>query len=174
MVAPRPSVKTALICLLDLAIALESFVVVMLVDDAALDADSDDAAAVRRNAVDRLKLPAALLTLWVALQYAAFGASITFAGAVWIARSSRALVLLTNALLFALYALQWLALAACSLLSDDSSAGALFAALAAHPLLGFLLSRSAGRQARDEAERQEVLDIVRGHEEEFLYHSADV
>ncbi|TYZ57374.1 hypothetical protein PybrP1_009535 [[Pythium] brassicae (nom. inval.)] len=137
--------RHALICLLNLTIALESFVAAMVMDDS--KQGDNRTLGGSEGVVESLRLTGALLALWIGLQYAAFGASVAFAGAVWVARRS-----------------------GCALLAGDSSSGALFAVLAAHPLLGCALSRSTGRQARDDAERQEALDIVRGHEK-FLYDS---
>lgn len=155
--------KRALLCLLNLVIVLESCVAVLVFDQSA---------HWRSSNIGKSKQPSALMSLWLGAQYASFGASVVFAAAVWLSQRSRALVLLANALFFALYGLQWLALALCTLLAGYSTSAALFAALSLHPLVGFVLSRASGRQARDEAERQEALEIVFAHEES-LYHRAE-
>lgn len=160
----RECVTRALLCLFNLAIALESLVAVLVID-------SDD--HYKSGKSDQQQLSASLVTAWILVQYASFGASVAFAAAVWIAKSSRALVLLSNALLFALYGIQWLALSVCTFVVGYSTTGIVFAVLAVHPLAGFLISRSSGRQARDEAERQEALEITLASDEESRYHCAE-
>lgn len=162
----RECITRALICLFNLAIALESLIVVLVVDSESSYKDD-------KNSNKSQQLSASLVTAWILVQYASFGASVAFSVAVWIAMGSRALVLFSNAFLFALYGCQWLALAVCTFIAGDSTTGIVFTVLAVHPLVGSIISRSSGRQARDEAERQEALEITLEHEEEAMYHCAE-
>ncbi|GAB9475761.1 hypothetical protein Gpo141_00012841 [Globisporangium polare] len=167
----RECVTRALICLFNLAIALESLVAVLVIDSE--DHYKPSTSSSNKDQQQQRGLSASLVTAWILVQYASFGASVTFAAAVWIAKSSRALVLLSNALFFALYGFQWLALSVCTFIAGYSTTGIVFAVLAVHPIAGFLIGRSSGRQARDEVERQEALEITLEHEEESMYHCAE-
>ncbi|KAF1333385.1 hypothetical protein FI667_g2785, partial [Globisporangium splendens] len=151
---------TAVVCVMNLLIAVESCVVILALDRHFLRQRTGyrgDNAAVN---------------VWLLVQYVSFGTSVVFAFTIWITRTMKAVALLANALFFALYTLQWLIVALVVFIGGYTTAGIVFVALALHPFAGFFLSRSLGRDAREDAERQEALEIVFEHEDS-LYHSAE-
>lgn len=152
--------QTAAVCVCNLLIAVESSVAILTLDRY----------LARQNANRDLTV---VLSAWTMVQYVCFGASVVFAVTVWVTRSMKAVTLLANALFFAICTLQWLVVSLCTFIGGYTTTGIVFAALALHPLAGFLVSRSLGRQAREEAERQEALDTIREHEES-LYQSTEV